>query len=590
MENEKLKTLKELIDSFDKDYYEKQNKKLMKEINNIRMGMPRYDGIYDLVDSDIVPKNKREEEIKKLQNQIKDNTQNLKELNQALIQLKMLSDRLEKLASQEILIDTLNYQLRFNSERSKTSIHKKNEKKYSKLYISSIKPITQNKQKISKDLYEIIKKNMNKLAYETPIGYKSINFALKDNRIDLQDKLDPGKEIFVDYQKKYMGFSNYEEIAKLGVDINILEYAKEQLESKLDFNSLTWQGVEVLEKLKSIEKVQSTNINIKGGYSKLKEIEEKYLEIEELSRETWYLNEVLRAFANTNITNTEIYKGLEELINEQKLEITKLVRNVDKLYENTGLRNKIDLVEHLDRLYNKTKELRLKINQFKLAGNEKEANLIEQEYYNVRYEMIKILKDNPDLNNSEYNIDIEKVIEQEMKLFEPEIKKEILNDFKNLEDKNNEMKSELIDEAKENIEEIPTYVQTKEEEIFIEKAYNENTNVLEILENDSNLQIQRTMHYQNYMREKVINSELGKLPFSMYLEAAAPNLVQLIKIEKERERLAKTIYKDYLKYYSALKNKQDAIEFSEFSKNKYGISNIDVPVEYDEEYKGMMKR
>jgi len=92
------------------------------------------------------------------------------------------------------------------------------------------------------------------------------------------------------------------------------------------------------------------------------------------------------------------------------------------------------------------------------------------------------------------------------------------------------------------------------------------------------------------MREKVLNSDLGKLSFSAYLESVAPHLIQLINIEKERERLARTIYKDYLKYYSSLENKKDAIEFYEFAGNNYGISNIDVPIEYDEEYKGMMKR
>lgn len=38
MENEKLKTLKELIDSFDNGYYGQQNDELQQQINNIRMG------------------------------------------------------------------------------------------------------------------------------------------------------------------------------------------------------------------------------------------------------------------------------------------------------------------------------------------------------------------------------------------------------------------------------------------------------------------------------------------------------------------------------------------------------------------------
>ena len=80
------------------------------------------------------------------------------------------------------------------------------------------------------------------------------------------------------------------------------------------------------------------------------------------------------------------------------------------------------------------------------------------------------------------------------------------------------------------------------------------------------------------------------MSFSTYLETVAPQLTELINIEKERERLAKTIYKDYLKYYTALEDKHSAIEFYKFASNNYGISNIDVPVEYVEEYKEMRKR
>ena len=126
--------------------------------------------------------------------------------------------------------------------------------------------------------------------------------------------------------------------------------------------------------------------------------------------------------------------------------------------------------------------------------------------------------------------------------------------------------------------------------MFVEKAYIEESGKLERFELDSSLQIFRTMHYQGYMREKVLNSDLGKLSFSAYLESVAPHLTELINIEKERERLARTIYKDYLKYYSALENKKDAIEFYEFAGNNYGISNVDVPIEHEEEYKGMIKR
>ena len=153
MKNEELKTLKELIDNFDKDYYEEKNDTLQQEINNIRMGRPRYEGIYDMIHSDIVPQNQREKEIKRLQNQIKDNKEKKKELGQALSQLRIASDKLERLAEQDLLLDTFHRILRGRNftELANTDIYKKNDKKYRKLYLVSIKPITHSQNKISKD-------------------------------------------------------------------------------------------------------------------------------------------------------------------------------------------------------------------------------------------------------------------------------------------------------------------------------------------------------------------------------------------------------------------------------------------------------
>lgn len=588
MKTEKLKTLKELIDSFDNGYYVQKNDELQQQIDNISNGDPK--------------------EIKRLQNEIKDNREKAKALGQAITQLQTAAGTLERLAEQDLLLFVFSKLVkgRNKEELKETKIYEENATKYDKLYMSSREPITHSQHKISKEMYQIIKKNLHEYSYGTRGGYQSIDYVFQENRIDLSIKdkdkaiYNIGDRIFKDFRKDYI--EDFSKLAQLGVDVSSLEYATKKIEGKLDSDSLTVDGEAAFSKLKSIEGAKKTHIDIRGGYSKLIEIKEKYTEIEELSRETWYIEKVLEAFIGTVIAETEMYKGLQDLVKKQGLELSKLTREADKLYEKTGLETKIKLIEQLEELYNKMEELGLEIAQLKQAGNYSQTNLIEQEYYKVRYEMIKILKDNPDLNNPKYNIDIEKIIKQEMEMFEPEIKKETTKEapsyIKTDEEEifvertapKTQIASEPTIEKTDNVEQIPTHIQTKDEEIFVDKAYIKEPDKVESLELDSNLQTHRTMHYQNYMREKVLNSDLGKLSFSAYLESVAPHLTELINIEKERERLARTIYKDYLKYYSSLENKEYAVDFYEFAENNYGINNVDVPIEHDEEYKGMMKR
>jgi len=583
MKNEKLKTLKELIDSFDTGYYKKRIDDLEKEIYNVSNGIPRYEGIYEQINAEIVPENKRKEEIKRLQNNKKHYEQKENELLQALVQLKSSSSKIENLAEQELLLDVLYHVLRERGSEKlqNTNVYVQNAKKYHKLYLASIKPISHSQQKISREMYKIIKKNMSKNVYKTSYdSYDSIYQSFKENKIN-PETINPGHEIFRDFQNDYIGFPYSPEIVRLGVDVNLLEYAKKQISGELDSDSLTLNGKEIFGKFKNVERALNANFEVVGK-QKLSKLKEEMRQLIELSRETWYLEKILYAFSDTAIVQTEIYKGLQEVVKEQELELAKIKSEVDKLYAKTELEYKINLIEKLEEMYSKTEELRLNIEQFKQKENYRQADLdlMEQEYYEVRYEMIKILKNNPDLNNPKYNIDIKKIIKKEMELFESEIKKST-------------------------IKEEPSYIKAEEEKIVIEPkqeteiitepvvktAHNiEENNKVESLELDSNLQMFRTALYQDYMREKVLNSDLGKISFSKYLELVAPHLTELINIEKERERLARTIYKDYLKYYSSLENKKYAIEFHEFAGNNYDISNVDVPIEYDEEYKGMMKR
>ena len=240
MKTDELKTLKELIDSFDNNHYEEENDKLQQQIDNIRMGRPLYEGIYDRISSNIVPQNQREKEIKRLQNKIKDNKAKKKELGQALSQLRIASDKLERLAEQDFLLDRIHGLLRsrYSKEMTDADIYKKNDSKYYKLYLSSIKPITHSQNKISKEMYQIIKKNLNERAHETIGGYESVERSFKNNNINLninkKDTTAPGRKIFSDFEKGYTGSPYSPEIARLGVDVSTLEYARKQKKGDME--------------------------------------------------------------------------------------------------------------------------------------------------------------------------------------------------------------------------------------------------------------------------------------------------------------------------------------------------------------------
>jgi len=597
MKDEELKTLKELIYSFDQNFYKQQNDRIQKEIFNINMGRPRFEGISD-ISSDIVPENQREKEINRLMREQEDNRQKSEELGQILSQLRLASNKLEKLAEKDLLLYAFRNSLdSFYSNGVKIDLLEKSGKKYYKLWLISIKPIVHSQQKISREMYELIKENLYEYAYKTPVGYDSIDSGLSANKIYLESQDTPANKIFNDFQKDYRGFENSKNIEQLGVDVNSIQYARSQIGGDLDLDSLTWQGKGAFNKIKNIEQAQKTNVETRGGYFKLEEIKEKYTKVIELSREIWYVEKILRAFATTKIIETEMYKGLQDLNREQELKLTKLTVEVDKLYEKTGLQNKINLIEQLENLYNKIEELSLKILKYQQMGNYRQADLIKQDYYKIRYEMVKILKDNPDLNNPKYNINIKDILKKEMELLEPEIKRETIKEessyiktdegeiFVESSVPKNQIANEPTIKIANNQEVDSAHVQPKEE-VFVEKTYIGETD--KSLELEGDLQAQRTMHYQGYMLQKVLNSDLGKLSFSAYLESVAPHLIKLINIEKRRERLARTIYKDYLRYCSSLENKKSVIAFSVFAGKNYGISNIDVPIEHDEEYKGMM--
>lgn len=473
-----------------------------------------------------------------------------------------------------------------------------------KLYRKSRRKVQDETKKISKDMYKLLKDN-SKLR----VGdLTSLGDAISQSKYNMEELFYKADlESYHKYRAALPAFDDeYErqhtsDLSSLGIDSNSLDYAIKSMKSEeFDEHSLTWDGIDSFHKLKNIEILQKKDYRLKVEPIKIEELKEKYIEIVQLSKETWYIEDLLLIFEETVIKDSEMYKGLKDLVEEQHEKLTKLNKEADKLYDKYGLQNKITLVGKLEELYSQIQRLKLQIKQNEEMKNYNQVDLIREEYFGLRREMIGILIDNPELNRPEYGINIENIIKKEKELLEPEIKKEvqreepsyIKNDEEEMFIERTAPQTPTIEEPaiekSRSAEEIPTHIQTKEEEMFIDKTYeNENDSLIKNIELDSTLQAQRTMHYQNYMIEKIKQSELGKISFSNYLKRVAPHLTSLIEIEKKRERMANTIYREYIKYVASLENKKSAMRFEEYAQRIYDVDNIEIPIEHEEEYKGM---
>ena len=584
--------IRKLIDSFNTKYYEEELEKIEQRIENVRAGFPEFKGIYNSYnDEKTLTKEEKEKRIRSLENRKKDIKKHISELNSVIANLEINISKIEEIAKKQALLSKLEqciWDRRFsdNKELSLNDVYKKLDKK---LYCKSKGKLYDATSKINKEVYKMLKNNKN--LQVTQFG--SIESTIDNSDYRMDTLFNKAEHLFE--------FEYGNKLSTLGVDIERLNNAIKAMQKKPTQYTITFNGKLSLERLNHINLYLDKNYDLKEGYSNLKILQEKYNEFVLLSREVWYMNEVILSFSKTSIVDTEMYKGLKELYYQQKEKLHELRENADKLYDKSGIQRKIDAEQRLRELYQLMQEKEFNINRYKELGYYDQVSYAQNDLYEIRLEMIRILRDNPELNRVEYNIDIKGILEKEKEIYKPEVEKvnkikeeDVINIQYKVEEEIKQSKeieeSEKTNESSRDEEDIPVHIETKEEEIFIDKAYQEESENKKIFELNNNLQIHRFTKYQDYMREKVIGSELGKLSFSQYLEKEAPYLTELIKIEKEREKQARNIYREYIRYYASLEEKEYALSFEQFANKNYGIENIDVPVEYEEEYKEMRRK
>ena len=561
----KVESLKSVIDSFTSEYYKNKIDNIETEILNISMDRPRKKGINERNPGKVVATKDKEKEINKLRKEKETYRKMSREAGIAITEMQRIADQLADLSKKDFLIDKLDYYLNFKQPdmMKETQVYEENKPKYRKIYLQTDKKIYDSKMKISKILYKAIKKNSKLQAYK--VGgkhYQSIAGALKDNRLEVESKGSPAYKFAHDVSNKY--FSN---LGGLNVNEARIEFALNKVNGKLDSSSLTSQGVEAYFKLRDIEKLLNQTIAHHFSRTILLNLKEKYTQIVEISREAWYMGEILGAFRNTLINDTNMYIGLTQMVREQEAQTRQLLAQVNVEYEKSEIEKYVSVQNKLQKLYYNILEYEKEIETLQKSGKYERIEFLKSQILDIRYEMIKILKDYPELNKDEYEIDIKAVIEKEKEIYKAEIQKA----------SKKTAVSPVSEMTQERVASEPVKVEEPAQS-YIEK-----------LEANSTLQIHRTTYYQEYMMEKIKKSDLGKISFSAFLEQKHPGAIELIEIEKERERVAKNVYLEYLKYYAGLTNKESAMSFQTFAEMRYELVNAEVPLEYEAEYNRMAR-
>lgn len=567
MNEEKKMSLEELIKNLDTRYYDDLIERLNNEINNL---------VFD---------NQYQEKLEIKEQKLKEVRENRKKIYDTISELQRNSTSMKHKLEDSYLLDLFQDAIKFSNidmhkredEAEKYSkLYNDNKKKISKLYTKTQKSIHSETHKISKKMYEhlksIYKKRVSYEYWPYEENLTTIEQRAKNNKI--YGIVDKDKEAIErryasDIRTRY-GISE-EELEKLGVNIHLYKNAlsiKNGDPNQHMMSDIGDIGRDAIDKMETIKIAISKRLQVKLKDNKILTLQTKYDEIINSAKEIWYLKEMCFAFKDSRINNTKYFNEVQKMIIEQEKKLLNAKLESDKLYEKSGIPEKIRFIDELDKIYNECNELKQKIENLKKENKVEEIELYNSELIELQIQMYKILTINPDLNVDKYNIDIDSVIAKQNELYKQEIKQRQNN-------------TKVVLDSQE-----PTKIVSEVQEAKVVDSKNEENKLKpnnyffnpERLALDSENSMLRTIHYQGYMKEKLMGTDLGKLSFSEYLIEVNPQLDKLISIERERETVAYVIYENYLKY---LPNDKD-MTFEEYASKFYNLDNLDIPKEYAE--------
>lgn len=618
-DDEKRFTPDEIVNRLGVGYYEMLIEEYETRISNIRMGYGDSDGEYtyreDSQFKDQAEKNRR---IEQLRAQIKKYEEIIKEINEAINTINHSVSVLEKSAETFALIGGLSESLRkcflkyYDKKETKGQlvrvpsetydaifVDKLKEKffynaksKYRKLWSKEYNKADSARRKVKKDIYKKLKKIQNRMVVdESKYGYSpyyssrygdkdkydfnSLNGTLQENNYSLKGF---AGSLYSDISSKYNSW-DIETLADLGVEVDKVKRAiaiSDGAERTFDQYGPVLKSMEYL----------NSEYNIHKRFKTFYFLKEDLQRVDKLSREVECLDLIIDAYDNTMLKDTDLFKELIEIYRKLNNKLNKLTRKIDEVYNRSGMKEYIEIEKKLRDLHHKAGGLRyqLSISEEKLGYSDPETRKLNDMYFGARSEMLSIVLKYPELNRPEYGIDLTKYDKKGRYIGEePENKK----------NQEPPKKAEPLEEEPF----IPTVVITEEElkrDLGIEQEPKQDSPKAWTVADDTpvdensfeipdNLTSMRTAYYSRYMVEKVKGSELGKMRFSEYLENVAPELEELIEIEKRRENRAKNVFKLYVQYLASLEDKSQAMRFSEFARLRHGLSEDDLPFEYSDE-------
>ena len=591
---EKRLTPKEIVDRLGVGYYEMLIEEYETRIGNILAGNgDKSDECTYAADSSFKSRAEKERKVEQLRSQIKKYKEIVTEINQAINALEHSVYVLENAAATKALIDSLNVSLRecfskydekdyskriFSDTYEEIFVNKMFHDlrtKYRRLCSKENSKVDKKTQKVSVDVYKKLKKIYNRPVISRHGGYSydSLHHTFDQNGYDLKSF---SNRLYRNIGEEYDSY-DVDTLIPLGVEADKIKMAiaiSNGAERTFD------QYSPILDAMEYLAREYSVQQRFKTFYI----LRENVKNAEKLSREVECLDLIIDAFDNTSIRNTDLFKELIEIHRKQNNKLNKLTRKVDEMYSKSGMKEYIEIEQKLRNLHRNAGELRYKmsISEERFGYADPETRKLNDMYYGARAEMLSILLKYPELNRPEYGIDLTKYDKKGRQIGEN-------SDIKRVSEMD---KTSIIGEEEPF---VPTVVvaenelKQKSEDIEEERKIRplavaddnkETENNFDIPENLVSL---RTAYYSRYMVEKVKGSELGILKFSEYLESVAPDLEELIEIEKRRENRAKNVFKLYVQYLASMEDKSRAMRFSEFARIRHGLSEDDLPYEYSDD-------
>lgn len=570
----------DIIENLSTRYYKLEIERLKQEIADIRSGRDEVDFDSRRMRSSA----SKEERIENLEKRIKNYEDEIKEISSVLHEIQASARKLDKIAKKNGLMSTLYHNLgdclssrdeKYNliptelyNEIFKHKLFEKGKSKFRRLYSKESASLGASHTQISREMYRELKQIKDKVVVHTDdryrdykdlywLDYSSLNSELKEHQhYDLKDL---PAHYYRELASNYNAYYDDEKLREMGVEVYQLQKARDIAHGKkLEYSD----AEEIAESLEYL----SGHYNVYNRFQTYGILSREMEELRDLTRQTAILDAIIDAYDNTEIKDTEMFLHLKEILRKQNKKMQDLTSKAMERYKKAGIKEFIELEEKLRVLYQRLSGLSRQLADAELRHDSNEISRLRALVDATKSEMFGIVYKYPELNKPEYGIDLSKYDKKSKKVENSYDDQEVVP-----------TRVVLDGELEPAPQQYPDYAEE-------ERPYEEDVKA------PHNLTEVNTAYYSRYMLEKMKGSELGKKTYSEYLEVVAPELEDLIRVERNKEQRAANVFKLYVQYLAAQEDKENAMGFSQFAEYRHGLSKDDLPFEYtDEEVKKRLR-